>query len=412
MKHRMRSVLLPRLIYFHRIDFPSASGQTIQVIRDYYAMSGRYDVHLMYRSPAAITAFELNSLLGGYHASMNTSFHMHFVQEGVGGARRYRRFVKQLVEEGKGDGKVVLVVRTMDHAETALSMRFASPAVNAPRVLLELHETAVPHMVYRQDGRPLRALLSRWQERKVFSKVDGIVCTVASQLRVLDELFPDHAPAVVLPNSVPENPNSVTGDRGLPIECTSEDRFRMRYAGQFTAWKNTDIMFAALSLLPGNFVLELAGGKMGAEHDTGELIAKKAMQFGVAGRVQYFGFLPPVDVGSFLRQADCLLLPLGDTVQSRLFTSPMKLFEYAASGRPMIVTRQPTTLSLVDENVHALMIRPGDAQDLARAAEKLAESPSVGEKIAGNASQWVRQYSASNRAIAYHEFLGEILKRR
>ena len=400
--------MVSRLIYFHRIHFPSASGQTIQVIRDYGSMSSRYDVHLMYRAPSVIAPSHLNSLLTDYHSSLSSSFHMHCIQEGFRGRQYFYRVVKSLVAGSKKE-PIILVVRTMDHAKKALAIRDTCRLGKLIKVVLELHETAIPHMVYLEAGRSLRAFVSRRLENKIFSKVDGIVCTVGSQLQVLDEKFPDHAPAVILPNNVPAQMPVVRNNASNELERENSNCFRMRYAGQFTAWKNTDIMFEALSKLPENFVLELAGGKMNAMSETKELIDEMSKKFGVLGRVAYFGFLPPVEVASFLRQADCLLLPLGNEVQARLFTSPMKLFEYAASGKPMIVTQQPTTNSLVNDDEHVLMVRPGVAEDISIAAERLAGDVHLGERIASNASRWVEKYSAENRAAEYHLFLEKII---
>ena len=373
-------------------------------------MSSRYDVHLMYRSSAIIDPAELNAVLAGYHASLSPSFHMHCIQEGFWGRLRFYKFSK-LLAAGAGDVPTILVSRTMDHARKALAFRDNKRMQNPPKVLLELHETAIPHMVYQEDGRPFRAFVSHRSEERVFSRVDGIICTVGSQLQVLDNKFPGHAPAIVLPNNVPAQPFGGCNRGDDLTEGKRKDCFRLRYAGQFTAWKNTGIMFDALSRLPDNYILELAGGKMGAAHETSEMVEKLSEKYGVSGRVTYFGFLPPVEVPLFLRQADCLLLPLGESVQARLFTSPMKLFEYAASGKPMIVTRQPTTMSLIEDNVHALMVRPGVADDIARAVVSLAEDVSLGKKIACNALNWVKQYSAENRASEYHLFLDKLIGR-
>jgi len=83
----------------------------------------------------------------------------------------------------------------------------------------------------------------------------------------------------------------------------------------------------------------------------------------------------------------------------------MKLFEYAGSGVPMVVTRQPTTESLVEEDVHALMAAPGSAGDLAAAIGRLLADPALGSRLAARAREWVAQYSCAERARRYEQFL-------
>jgi glycosyltransferase involved in cell wall biosynthesis len=125
--------------------------------------------------------------------------------------------------------------------------------------------------------------------------------------------------------------------------------------------------------------------------------------------VEYLGYLPPKLVPRFLVGADALLLPLGENVRSRFFTCPMKLFEYAASGIPMVVTRQPSTMSLIEDGVQALMVEPNSATDLARAIRRLLEDKPLREHVAGNARKWVAQYSYQQRAVKYREFLDQLL---
>lgn len=387
------------LIYFHRINFPSASGQTIQVIRDYYAISESFIVHLLYRSPLPIKADQINDTLADYGAQLSSYFNLHCIVDGWFGKHRAGKKVVNLIKSLRDP--VFIVTRVPDHTETAISIRekFSSHAI---RVIFELHETAIPHMVYQEQNRNWKAFLSLTKEKKIFRKVDGILCTVPTQLTILDEKFPQHAPAIVLPNSY--NPAFFQFVQAKNKK-SKKRTFHMRYAGTFQTWKNTYIIIEALKYLPDHVVLDIAGGKLGANEITKKMLASQAQIHGVHNRVNYFGFLMPKQVSLFLAEADCLILPLGNNMQSRFFTSPIKLFEYAASNVPMIVTRQPTTLSLLEDGVHALMVKPNSAKDLARAVQYLLHNYDVGQQLAYNAKRWVTQYSTDSRSAKYKNFL-------
>jgi len=205
-----------------------------------------------------------------------------------------------------------------------------SIAVPQRRCWLELHETAIPHMVYREQGRRLRAFLSRWRERRVFNSVDGIICTVGSQRVLLDRLFPGHSAAVVLPNGVPlEAYGALPGARpddgfvhlryGRPAQCVEEyrdhDRGAAAPAGEGGArhrgWES--------------------GGRGTNARESHGLGSPTRRRRSTALR----GIRAAGEVPRFLAGADVLLLPLGNNAQSRYFTSPMKLFEYAGSGVPI-----------------------------------------------------------------------------
>ena len=132
------------LIYFHRINFPSASGQTIQVIRDYYAMSESLIVHLLYRSPLPIKADQINDALVDYGAQLTPYFNLHCIVDGWFGKYRAEKKVVKLIKSLRDP--VIIVTRVPDHTETAISIgdKFSFHSI---KVIFELHETAIPHMV-------------------------------------------------------------------------------------------------------------------------------------------------------------------------------------------------------------------------------------------------------------------------
>lgn len=386
-----------RIVYMHRLEF-SGSSQTIQVLRDYHALSALgYEIHLFYRAPQSMSQAELDAWMLRHDLAPSARFVFHYIYEGLAGKRRLKKAARTLAAQSTTP--CVIVVRTMDHARAALAVR---ARVARTRVLIELHEGAFPHLVYAEIGRRMRGWLSRWTETKVLRAVDGIIATVGSQIPLLDKLFPRHAPAVVLPNGV-DLGAFATAARKQP-----RDHFSLRYAGQFLAWKNTDVMIEALQYLPDNVVLDLAGGKPDTENVTRTALMATAKKFGVAPRVRYRGFLSPKDVPSFLMQGDALLLPLGNNIQSRYFTSPMKLFEYAASGAPMVVARQPTTESLIDDGVHALMAGADSAREWAAKIETLIQSPALAEQLTHKALEWVKQYSYDERSRRYRQFLSSL----
>lgn len=388
-----------RIIYLHRLEF-SGSGQTLQVLRDYDSLTRLgHEAHVFYRAPQALSKAGLAEAVTRHGLAAGTPLGFHCIPEGFGGKRRLLRAAEALMSEG--NLPIVLVARTMDHARMALVLRARHQHA---RVLIELHEGAFPHMVYREHDRCWRAWFSRRGERRVLREVDGIIATVGSQAKLLDELFPERARTAILPNGV--DLSAFTGKSAA--RRTADGYFRLRYAGQFLAWKNTDIMIEALKYLPSSVVLDLAGGKPGTEGQTRLAIETVARRHGVEQRVRYAGFLPPVEVPVFLMQADVLLLPLGNNVQSRYFTSPMKLFEYAASGVPMIVARQPTTMSLVQDGEEALMVSPDSARELAGAVNRLMAAPELAANLATRAREWVGQYAYEERARRYQGFLDQV----
>lgn len=390
------------VIYYHRLQFPSESGQTIQVLRDYHALASLgHTVHLIYHSEYPLTRSEETAALLGYGLDPVPTFHLHPIAENRHNKKNLREAVKHIIDTTQCSA-FFLLTRTLGHARAALAL---SKKIGRPvaKVVLEMHETAIPHMVYQEQGRQLRALVSRFTEKLVFSALDGIICTVGPQLSLLDSLYPNHAPVAILPNGVPARLLNL-----LPHRKNGVESVHLGYAGQLNSWKNIDIMIESLKFLPPHFVLDIAGGKKKMEQQTRDYLMKCAKQSSVEGRVNYFGFLLPSEVPEFISGMDILLLPLGNNAQSRSFTSPMKLFEYAASGIPMVVTRQPTTASLVEDGIHALMAEPGSAKSMAEAINTLVTTPGLGNTLASNAKKWVAQHTYDKRAMHLVDFLNSV----
>src|SRR5258708_3300031 len=74
--------------YYHRLDFPSSSGQTIQVLRDYHALALRgHAVHAVYRSRTPLGTAELEAALKTYGLAVTPGFDIHALTSGWAGRR-------------------------------------------------------------------------------------------------------------------------------------------------------------------------------------------------------------------------------------------------------------------------------------------------------------------------------------
>ena len=66
-----------------------------------------------------------------------------------------------------------------------------------------------------------------------------------------------------------------------------------------------------------------------------------------------------------IADADVLVLPNTATEVSARYTSPLKLFEYLAAGRPIVASRLPALAEVLEDDVNALLVAPGDPAALA-----------------------------------------------
>ena len=176
------------------------------------------------------------------------------------------------------------------------------------------------------------------------------------------------------------------------------------YIGQLYPWKGVDILIKALREIP-DAVLTIVGG-LSYEKDIYRL-KKLAEETGMKSRVQFKGFVSHKYIRQYLMTADVGVIPLTDNVMSRYFTSPLKMFEYMSVGLPIAASDLPTIREVLTDHENAVLIKPGDSEDLARGIKKLLYDKELANKLAKKAYEDVGQYSWGMRAEKIIKVLDE-----
>lgn len=119
------------------------------------------------------------------------------------------------------------------------------------------------------------------------------------------------------------------------------------YTGQFFGWKGVETFIASIAHMPPEITYLCVGG---TPEDT-ETLRQKTVE-AHDKRVVFVPFQRRHTMPMWLRSADVLVLPnTGKQKVSRYYTSPMKLFEYMASGRPIVSSRLPSIEEIVDDTL-------------------------------------------------------------
>jgi len=101
---------------------------------------------------------------------------------------------------------------------------------------------------------------------------------------------------------------------------------------------------------------------------------------------------------------DALVIPFPNRPHYAFYASPLKLFEYMASGRPIIASDLPALREVLNDK-SALFFKPENAADLARAIKMLKSSQTLGYHLSRQALSDVKEYTWSNRAKKILEFI-------
>ena len=83
---------------------------------------------------------------------------------------------------------------------------------------------------------------------------------------------------------------------------------------------------------------------------------------------------------------------------TKLYASPNKLFEYMASGKPIIASDLPSINEVVSHNQSALLFKPDDSADLTRKIYQLVNDEKLSNIISSNSLNLVDNYTWETKA--------------
>lgn len=186
-----------------------------------------------------------------------------------------------------------------------------------------------------------------------------------------------------------------------------QDKKIIVYSGHLYDWKGVDTMAKAALAMPDILFVFVGGSNQEKEE-----FAKRVR---LCDNILIIGQKPHNEIPLYLKAADVLVLPNSCRSANPRFadyslfdTSPIKMFEYMASGRPIIASDLPSLREVLNEK-NATFIEPDNPEDLARRIRTVLEGEKFGEELAIQSNKDVLQYSWGNRAKIILDFLNKKL---
>ena len=392
------------ILYLADIRFPLERANGVHSMETCAALAERgHTVHMLVRPDTVVPARDPLAYYG-----VPPSARITIDRAPVFGPPTVRRAVyltrlsRRVLQRRRWD-----VVYTPELILASTALRW--PAALRPPVVYESHNfrpafaANLPELVTGLPAAGRLKLQRLWRrERRVWRGAEGYVTTTQALASELEARFDPRPRAITAPNGVRLDPGRryEARDRGGEPPVVA-------YAGHFYPYNGAHLLIESLALLPGVRGLIIGGHPRDAAD--GERLRALAVARGLSERITFTGLVPPDHVLPRLREADVLVQPLIDAPYTR-YASAMKLFDYMATGRPIVAFDLASTREVVADGQTARLVEPGNVEALAAGIRDVLNDPALADRLAQAAFDEVANYTWARRAERIEALLTEVVE--
>jgi glycosyltransferase involved in cell wall biosynthesis len=191
--------------------------------------------------------------------------------------------------------------------------------------------------------------------------------------RALVEAGAEYGKTITIPNGISASLLETIAQRTAEKDVDKRHPI-VAYAGLIGYNQGLGVLVEAARTLPDvEFALAGDGPEL-------PLLKKKARDLGV-GNVTFRGYLSREGLLELYRESDVLIAHVRSTPTTDATMVPIKLFEYMATGRPIVYAGRGVAADLLRQVGCALTVQPGDPKTISTAISTLLEEPEQGRVL-------------------------------
>ncbi len=247
-----------------------------------------------------------------------------------------------------------------------------------PNTLYELHDfPKKKSFFYRSLFKRVRKILSHnnWKMEKL-----EIIFDVPKSKMILERNAVD-----IEEFDIPVSKEKAREKLGLPL-----GKKIVVYTGHLYSWKGVGTLAEVAKKLP-EVLFVFVGGTLSD-------MKRFKETYDDTGNILIVGHKEHSEIPYWQKAGDVLVLP--NTAKediSKFYTSPMKLFEYMASERPIIASRIPSIVEILNDK-NSVLVEPDSMEALASAISDIIHNQEKGETLSSQARVDVEEYAWDKRA--------------
>ncbi|MBN2406658.1 MAG: glycosyltransferase family 4 protein [Elusimicrobia bacterium] len=157
------------------------------------------------------------------------------------------------------------------------------------------------------------------------------------------------------------------------------------FTGTFGPWHGIPQLTEAIETISKNRLSGKVHFLIIGDGDLKKDMVKKLQSY---DKVTFTGEIPYTEITDYLAVCDILMSPHNPHPDGReFFGSPTKLFEYMAMGKGIVASRLGQIGDVLEDNETALLVEPGNVEELVRGILRLAEDAGLRERLGKRARE-------------------------
>ncbi|MCK5416141.1 glycosyltransferase family 4 protein [Candidatus Parcubacteria bacterium] len=241
---------------------------------------------------------------------------------------------------------------------------------------------------------------------QLFEKLRGIITTNKWKKTELEKKFN------IKSDKILSHPNGVDIAK-FDLDITKEEarkelklpqnKILIGYVGMLKTMgmeKGIDVAIQAMKQLDEKYKLVLVGGN---KEDI-DYYKKYADSERVSDKIIFVGWMKNSVIPKYLKAFDMVIAPFPAGDHYNYFMSPMKVFEYMASKRPMIASDLVSIRELAGDD-ECIFVKPDDSQSLLKGVERVIDDRDLSNSMAYNAHEAIKKFTWESRAKSIINFI-------
>ena len=269
------------------------------------------------------------------------------------------------------------------------------PKLYGTKCILDIHDLMIPIYTLKFDGRwkNVIKIILKIEQKISVDFVDRIICADHLQKETLMDEFHVNEDKITVILNLPH------GDIFKKVEVPrASDRFNLVYHGTVAKRLGIDLLLRAIQCVKNEIPVKLHIIGLG---DYFEEIKKLRVELNLLEEVYLSGnVVPPEQLSEILCGMDAGIIGNRNTMATNRYMMPVKLFEYAYLGLPIIAPRLDIIKYYFDESM-VMYYEPENIKELSLCIVELYKNPEKRKSLVDHAATFFSKYNNENKASSY-----------